>query len=45
MTGFYNINLKRPLVLAILIFISSLIFMLSGVGHEKSFWQGHLTKA
>ena len=37
MTGFGDLNLKFPLILAILVLISSLNFMLSSVEHEKSF--------
>ena len=37
MTVFHDLNMKRPLIHAILIFMSSLIFMLSLVEHEKSF--------
>ena len=37
MTGFGDLNLKMPLILAISVLISSLNFMLSRVEHEKSF--------
>ena len=37
MAGFYDLNLKMLLILAILIFMSSLNVMLSKVEHEKSF--------
>ena len=37
MTGFGDLNLKSPLILAISVFMSSLNFMLSLVEHEKSF--------
>ena len=37
MTGFIDLNLKFPLILAISVFISSLNFMLSRVEHEFFF--------
>ena len=37
MTDFDYLNLEIPLILAVLIFMSSLKFMLSCVEHEKSF--------
>ena len=37
MTGFCDLNLKLPLILAILVLVSSINFMLSRVQHEKSF--------
>ena len=37
MKEFDDINLKISLILAILIFMSNLYFMLSGVEHENSF--------
>ena len=37
MTGFVDLNLKFPMILAISEFMSSFNFMLSGVEHEKSF--------
>ena len=37
MTGFGDLNLEFPLILAILLFMSSLNFMLRRVEHEKSF--------
>ena len=40
MTGFGDINLKFPLILAISVFMSSFNFMLSRVLHEKkSYYQ------
>ena len=35
MTGFGDLTLKFPLILAILVFMSHLNFMLSRVEHEK----------
>ena len=37
MTGFGDFNLKFPLILAISVFMRSLNFMLSSVGHEIFF--------
>ena len=37
MTGFGDLSLKYPLILAISVLMSCLHFMLSGVKHEKSF--------
>ena len=37
MTGFGDLNLKIPSILAVSIFMSCLNFMLSWVEHEKSF--------
>ena len=37
MTGFANLNLEFPFILAISVFMSSLNFMLSRVEQEKSF--------
>ena len=37
MTGFGDLNLKFPLIMAISVFMSSLNFMLSRVEHEESF--------
>ena len=37
MAGFCGLNLKFPLILACLVFISSITFMLSWVEHEISF--------
>ena len=36
MTGFGNLNLKFTLILAILVFMSSLNCMLSGVEYEEN---------
>ena len=35
MTGFDDLNIRFPLILAISVFMSSLNFMLSKVEHEK----------
>ena len=37
MTGFGDLNLKFPFMLAVLVFMSNSNFMLSRVEHEKSF--------
>ena len=37
MTGFDDLNLKLRLILAVLVFMSSLNLMLSRVEHEESF--------
>ena len=38
MAGFGDLNLKFPLILAISVFMRSLNFKLSGVKHEKKFY-------